>query len=54
VILAQRCAVCHSAHPTLMPSAPKGTAFDETAQIEAHAALIHQQVVQLRVMPPGT
>ena len=53
VILAQRCVVCHSAHPTLMPSAPKGTAFDEPAQIEVHAALIHQQVVQLRVMPPG-
>ena len=52
-IVAQRCAVCHSAHPTLMASAPKGAMFDEPAQIEASADRIHQQVVVLRVMPPG-
>jgi uncharacterized membrane protein len=52
-ILVQRCAACHSARPTLMPSAPKGTVFDDPAQIEAYAGRIHQQVVQLRVMPPG-
>jgi len=52
-ILAQRCAVCHSAHPTLMPSAPKGTMFDDAAEIEKYAPLIHLQVVVTRVMPPG-
>lgn len=52
-ILVSRCATCHSAHPTLMPSAPKGAMFDTVAQIEARAALIHQQVTVLRVMPPG-
>jgi uncharacterized membrane protein len=52
-ILANRCATCHSAHPTLMPSAPKGAMFDTVAQIDARAALIHQQVAVLRVMPPG-
>ena len=52
-ILALRCAACHSAHPTLMPSAPKGAMFDEPAAIEKYAPLIHQQVVVTRVMPPG-
>jgi uncharacterized membrane protein len=52
-ILANRCATCHSAQPTLMPSAPKGAMFDTVAQIDARAALIHQQVAVLRVMPPG-
>ncbi|MDX2300437.1 MAG: urate hydroxylase PuuD [Xanthomonadaceae bacterium] len=52
-ILASRCTACHSAQPTLMPSAPKGAMFDTVAQIDARAALIHQQVAVLRVMPPG-
>lgn len=52
-ILVSRCATCHSAQPTLMPSAPKGAMFDTVAQIDARAALIHQQVAVLRVMPPG-
>ena len=37
----------------MMPSAPKGAMFDDAAEIEKHAALIHQQVVVTRVMPPG-
>lgn len=52
-ILASRCTACHSAHPTLMPSAPKGAMFDSVMQVDARAALIHQQVAVLRVMPPG-
>ena len=52
-ILARRCGACHSAHPTLLPSAPLGVAYDTPAQIETHAARIHQQTVVLRVMPPG-
>jgi uncharacterized membrane protein len=52
-LLATHCSGCHSAQPKLMPSAPKGTMFDTDAQIEAQAALIHQQTVVLRIMPPG-
>lgn len=52
-IVTRHCASCHSAQPTLMASAPKGAMFDTIMQIEAQADLIHKQVVQLRVMPPG-
>ncbi|HET7844128.1 MAG TPA: hypothetical protein VFL14_08260, partial [Xanthomonadales bacterium] len=47
------CIQCHSAQPTLMPSAPKGTMFDTEAQLDQHALAIHQQVVVLKIMPPG-
>jgi len=52
-VLAQRCGACHSANPTLLPSPPLGVAYDTPAQIETHAARIHQQTVVLRIMPPG-
>ncbi len=52
-ILARHCAACHAAQPTLVASAPKGAMFETAAQIEAQAALIHKQAVELRVMPPG-
>jgi len=52
-VLTQRCGACHSARPTLLPSPPLGVAYDTPAQIETHAARIHQQTVVLRVMPPG-
>ena len=52
-LLARHCAGCHSAKPTLMPIAPKNTVFDTAAQIEQHAALIHQQAAVLKIMPPG-
>jgi len=52
-IVVQRCTACHSEHPSLMASAPKGTMFDHPAQIEQRADLIYQQVAMLRVMPPG-
>lgn len=53
-ILQERCAqACHSAAPKLMPSAPKGTMFDTVEQIEAQAALIYQQTIALKIMPPG-
>jgi uncharacterized membrane protein len=52
-ILGRRCATCHSAKPTMMATAPKGTTFDTAPQIEAHAGLIYQQAVALKVMPPG-
>lgn len=52
-ILQRHCAGCHSARPTLMPSAPAGLAYDTVAQVEQHAVRIHQQTVALRIMPPG-
>jgi uncharacterized membrane protein len=52
-LAARHCTNCHSAKPTLMPLAPKNTMFDTPAQLEQHAALIHQQVVVLKIMPPG-
>ena len=52
-IVAQRCNACHSSHPSLTASAPKGTVFDTPAQVDARASMIYQQVVKLRIMPPG-
>ncbi len=52
-VIRQHCAVCHSAKPTIMPSAPLGAMFDTAAQIEANAYKIHQQTVVLKVMPLG-
>ncbi len=52
-IIGARCGACHSATPTLMGSAPKGAVFDRIGQISAQAALIHKQVVELKIMPPG-
>ena len=52
-LAAKHCTSCHSATPKLMPSAPKGMMFDTPEQIDAHAALINQQVVVAKVMPPG-
>ena len=52
-IIVQRCEVCHSAHPTLMESAPQGVMFDTPQEIETNAARIYQQAVRLKVMPLG-
>ncbi|MDN7560762.1 hypothetical protein [Burkholderia orbicola] len=52
-ILAARCAACHSAHPTLMSSAPKGLFFTSPAAIDQHAHAIYRQVCELRAMPVG-
>jgi uncharacterized membrane protein len=52
-LLEQRCGQCHAAQPALLPSAPGGAVFASEAEIEARAAAIHQQTVQLRIMPPG-
>ena len=52
-IFARHCGVCHSAKPTLMPSAPLGVMFETVEQIDTKAQLIHQQVVALKLMPPG-
>lgn len=52
-ILAERCGACHAAQPSLLGFPAKGLIFDTDEQIEAHAALIHQQTVTLKIMPPG-
>jgi uncharacterized membrane protein len=52
-ILQQRCAACHSAHPTLMGSAPAGVMFDTPAEISQNAQRIYQQAVTLKAMPLG-
>ncbi len=52
-VMQARCVQCHSAHPTLMPSAAKGLMFDRPEQIRNHAQLIYQQVVLQRAMPLG-
>lgn len=52
-LFATHCGGCHAAQPRLLASAPQGVMFDTAAQIEQRAGLIYQQVVALRVMPPG-
>jgi len=52
-IVAQRCAPCHSQHPTLVTAAPKGIVLDTAAQIHAQAALIKTVAVDSHVMPLG-
>jgi uncharacterized membrane protein len=54
-IVAERCAVCHSMHPTQpgFSAPPKGIAFDTPTQIAAQAAAIEQQAVVLKAMPLG-
>jgi uncharacterized membrane protein len=52
-IVDQRCAACHSQHPTEVAAAPKGIKLDTPAEIEAQAAGIEQQAVQTKAMPLG-
>jgi uncharacterized membrane protein len=53
-ILAERCAGCHAASPTLqgLPAPPKGVVLATAAQLRAHAASARAQVAG-RAMPPG-
>ena len=54
-IVEQRCAVCHSAHPTEpgFSAAPKGIELDTPQEIADQAAAIRQQAVVLKAMPLG-
>ncbi len=54
-IVAERCAGCHSMHPTQpgFSTPPKGIAFDTPQQIAAQASAIEQQAVVLKSMPLG-
>jgi uncharacterized membrane protein len=54
-IVAQRCAVCHSVHPTEagFSAPPAGLLLDTPEHITANAALIRTEAVASRAMPLG-
>jgi uncharacterized membrane protein len=52
-IVEQRCAACHSLHPTKVAEAPKGVKLDTPEEIKAQAGAIAQQAVQSKAMPLG-
>ncbi len=54
-VFAQRCAVCHSAHPTEsgFASAPDGVLLDTPAHIHANAQRVQEQAVATHAMPLG-
>ena len=54
-IVQARCASCHAQTPAQagISAPPKGVLLETEAQIRAQAALIAQQTVTTRVMPPG-
>jgi uncharacterized membrane protein len=52
-VLQQRCVACHSAHPTMMGSAPAGVLLDTPDEISQNAQRIYQQAVTLKAMPLG-
>jgi len=55
VVVARRCAPCHSAAPTTagLAAAPAGVAFDTPQEIRAQAARILVVAVETRTMPLG-
>ena len=52
-IVDERCAACHSQHPTKVDAAPRGIKLDTPAEIKAQATAIEQQAVQTQAMPLG-
>jgi uncharacterized membrane protein len=52
-IVEQRCAACHSLHPTKVAKAPQGVQLDTPEEIKAQAGAIAQQAVQSKAMPLG-
>jgi uncharacterized membrane protein len=52
-IVDQRCAACHSQHPTKVDTAPRGIKLDTPEEIKAQATAIEQQAVQTQAMPLG-
>jgi uncharacterized membrane protein len=53
LIVEQRCAACHSQHPTKVDVAPRGIKLDTPQEIKAQASAIDQQAVQTQAMPLG-
>ena len=52
-IVTERCAACHSSHPTLVSAPPLGIVLDTAAQIQAQAQRIKAIAVDSHVMPLG-
>jgi uncharacterized membrane protein len=52
-IIDQRCAACHSQHPTKVDAAPRGIKLDTPQEIKAQASAIEQQAIETRAMPLG-
>ena len=54
-VFAQRCAVCHSVHPTRagFTAPPSGVLLDSPAHIAANAQRVYQQAVATSAMPLG-
>ncbi|MBC5809271.1 MAG: urate hydroxylase PuuD [Candidatus Eremiobacteraeota bacterium] len=54
-IVAQRCAACHSEHPTQpgFNAAPQGVLLDSPARLQAAAARVKAQAVTTQAMPLG-
>jgi uncharacterized membrane protein len=52
-IVEQRCAACHSQHPTRVDTAPLGVRLDTPEEIKAQADAIEQQAVATKAMPLG-
>jgi uncharacterized membrane protein len=52
-VIEQRCAACHSLHPTKVAAAPRGIKLDTPEEIKAQASAIEQQAVQTQAMPLG-
>ena len=52
-IVDQRCAACHSQHPTKVSAAPRGIKLDTPEEIKAQASAIKQQAVETQAMPLG-
>lgn len=52
-IIKERCAACHSLHPTILPVAPTKMKLDSPEEILAHAQPIYQRSVVEKSMPVG-
>jgi uncharacterized membrane protein len=52
-IVDQRCAACHSVHPTLVSTAPLGLTLDTPAEIQRYAPDIRDLAVTSKTMPLG-
>jgi uncharacterized membrane protein len=52
-VIEERCAACHSDHPTMVDTAPQGLKLDTPDEIKAQADAIEQQAVRTDAMPLG-
>jgi uncharacterized membrane protein len=52
-IVEERCAACHSEHPTKVDTAPRGVKLDTAEEIKSQATAIQVQAVQTKAMPLG-